>query len=73
MTHIPPDQNPAHSPPEVPVTPGPGPEIQPGYRPEPEIPALPPDTFDPGAPSGPEVVPDTSPEEIPVPGEAAAG
>lgn len=72
MTHIFPDQISAHTPPEVPVTPGPGPEIQPGYQPEPEIPALPPDTFDPGLPSGPEVVPDTSPEEIPVPGEASA-
>lgn len=71
MTHTPPDQNPAHSPPEVPVTPNPGPEIEPAYRPEPEIPSLPPDTF-PGGPLGPEVVPDTSPVEYPEPGEAIA-
>lgn len=66
MAHFPPDQNP----PEVPVTPPGGPEIQPAWRPEPEIPSLPPDTFDPETPSGPEVVPDTSPAEVPVPGEA---
>lgn len=70
QTHTPPDQNPSHSPPEVPVTPWPGPEIPPVHAPEPEIPALPPDTFDPATPAGPEVVPDSAPEEYPIPGEA---
>lgn len=64
--HTSPDQNP----PELPVTLPSGPEIQPAYRPEPEIPALPPDTYEPTTPSGPEVAPDTAPSEIPVPGEA---
>ncbi|WP_088708941.1 hypothetical protein [Noviherbaspirillum denitrificans] len=66
MMHTTPGQNP----PEVPVTLPSGPEIQPAWQPEPEVPSLPPDTFDPGAPTGPEVVPDTTPAEVPDPGEA---
>ena len=74
MAHTPPpDQNPTHLPPEVPVTPLPGPEIQPAYWPEPEVPSLPPDTYDPETPQGPEILPDTSPPEYPVPGEAVVG
>jgi hypothetical protein len=59
-----PDQNPAHSPPEVPSVPNPAPEIAPAPSPQPEIA---PPSDDPGMPTepqGPEIIPDPSPPEI---------
>lgn len=73
-----PGPDPVRSPPEVPVTPGPHPEIEPAYRPGPEVPE-PPDPGDPGGPRGPEIIPDPSPLEyppepsIPEPGEMRRG
>ncbi len=59
-----PDQNPAHSPPEIPINPDPEPEIVPTPSPEPEIqePAQDPGTpFDPGEP---DITPGSTPPEI---------
>lgn len=53
------------TPPEVPITPGPGPEIEPGVPDQPEI--IPPqhEPGNPGIPHGPEITPDETPQEIP--------
>jgi hypothetical protein len=58
-----PEFNPT-TPPEVPVTPAPAPEIQPG-TPTPEIPEPPPDPAEPDRPTGPEIQPDPAPPEYP--------
>ncbi|WP_143131384.1 hypothetical protein [Noviherbaspirillum humi] len=55
--------NPA-SPPEMP-SPGGAPEITPSTPMEPEIPPAPESPTGPLGPDGPEVVPDTSPAEVP--------
>jgi len=59
-----PHENPSHSPPEVPVTPNPGPDIAPASRPEPEI-SPPLDPVSPSGPQGPEIQPDAIPPEFP--------
>ncbi|KRB73523.1 hypothetical protein [Noviherbaspirillum sp. Root189] len=59
-----PGDNPAHSPPEVPVTPNPAPEIAPSTWPQPEI-APPQDPTGPAGPQGPEIIPDPAPPEFP--------
>lgn len=53
------------TPPEIPLTPGPEPEIAPPYRQEPEIPEPTPDPGTPPAtPQEPEIVPDPAVPEI---------
>jgi len=54
-------------PPEIPAVPNPEPDIQPAKIPNPEIPEPPPDVGNPLGPGGPEIIPDTSPPEVPLP------
>lgn len=61
-------QQPVRSPPEIPVTPNPEPEINEPVR-APEIPSLPPEPGVPTGPQGPEIIPDPSPPEYPEPTE----
>ncbi len=54
------------TPQEIPSIPNPEPEIVPSYRPQPEI-DVPVDPIAPSGPQGPEIIPDTSPVEVPQP------
>jgi len=66
-------QDPGQIPPEVPNVPSPQPDIQPGRTPEPEMPPPSEDPYLPDSPTGPEIEPDTMPQEIPPSPRMGAG
>ena len=59
-------QDPGQIPPEVPNVPSPQPEIEPGRTPQPEMPPPSQDPLMPDSPSGPDVMPEPAPQEVPM-------
>jgi hypothetical protein len=56
---------PGQIPPEVPNVPSPQPEIEPGNTPQPEMPPPSQDPYMPDSPTGPDVMPEPTPTEVP--------
>lgn len=67
-----PNPDPAHAPPEIPLTPTTEPDIAPSPRPGPEISPPPPEPAIPAWPQEPDIVPDPALPEISPPDDPAS-